>query len=83
VKYLERLPKGSNNKKTEIGIQVAIGENPGRLTRRKPGLPDGIFSKTKIQIWVNFGGSCNLPKMLVYFMSIWYILRPFGIFYGH
>jgi hypothetical protein len=22
-------------------------------------------------------------KMLVYFMAIWYILRPFGIFYGH
>jgi hypothetical protein len=24
-----------------------------------PELPDGIFSNQKIQIWVNFGGSCN------------------------
>jgi hypothetical protein len=23
------------------------------------GLPDSIFSKQKIPIWVNFGGSCN------------------------
>jgi hypothetical protein len=22
-------------------------------------------------------------KMLVYFMSIWYLLQPFGVFYGH
>jgi hypothetical protein len=42
------------------------------------GLPDGIFSKPKIAIWVNFGGSCS--------ERCWYILRPFGIFcwfYGH
>jgi hypothetical protein len=25
----------------------------------QPGLPDGLFSKPKIQIWVNFRGSCN------------------------
>jgi hypothetical protein len=31
--------------------------------------------KPKIQIWVNFGGSWN--------KRCWYILCPFGIFYGH
>jgi hypothetical protein len=31
--------------------------------------------KRKIQIWVNFRGSCN--------RRCWYILRPFGLFYGH
>jgi hypothetical protein len=31
--------------------------------------------KPKIPIWVNFGGSCN--------GSCWYILWPFGLFYGH
>jgi hypothetical protein len=48
-------------------------------------LPDGIFSKTKIAIWVNIGGSCNggcwyIPWPLclfynyfVYFVAIWYI----------
>jgi hypothetical protein len=34
--------------------------------------------KPKILIWVNFGGSC-----LLYFMTIWPILRPLEIFYGH
>jgi hypothetical protein len=54
--------------------------------RLLPGLPDGIFSKPKIPIWVNFGGSfdgrCWYGR-LVYFMAIWYILQPFGIFYAH
>jgi hypothetical protein len=31
--------------------------------------------KPKIPIWVNFGGSCNEKS--------WYILWPFGLFYGH
>jgi hypothetical protein len=39
------------------------------------GLPDGMFSNQKIQIWVNPGGPCN--------EKIRYILRPFGIYYGH
>jgi hypothetical protein len=34
-------------------------------------LPDGII----IQIWVNFGGSCNKRCL--------YIIWPFGLFYGH
>jgi hypothetical protein len=39
------------------------------------GLPDGMFFKPKIQIWVNFGGPCSEKS--------WYILWPFGIFHGH
>jgi hypothetical protein len=39
------------------------------------GLPDGLFSNKKFQIWVNFGGLLN--------GNCWYILWPFGIFYGH
>jgi hypothetical protein len=31
--------------------------------------------KPKIPIWVNFGGYCNRKS--------WYILWPFGLFYGH
>jgi hypothetical protein len=31
--------------------------------------------KPKIQIWENFGGTCN--------GRFWYILWPFGLFYGH
>jgi hypothetical protein len=33
------------------------------------------YFKTKNPIWVNFGGTCN--------GRCWYILRPFGLFYGH
>jgi hypothetical protein len=40
------------------------------------GLPDGIFYiKPKILIWVNFGWGNN--------GRCWYILWPFGQFYGH
>jgi hypothetical protein len=38
--------------------------------------------RPKIPIWVNFRGTREL-KMLVYFMVIGHILRPFGVFYGH
>jgi hypothetical protein len=31
------------------------------------------FFKSKIPVWVNFGGSCN--------GRCWYILLPFGLFY--
>jgi hypothetical protein len=42
------------------------------------GLPDGIISKPKIPIWVNFRVSCNgccwyFHGLLVYFMVILYI----------
>jgi hypothetical protein len=40
-----------------------------------PGLPDGLFSNLKSQIWVNFGGPLN--------GKCFYISWPFGIFYGH
>jgi hypothetical protein len=55
----------------------------------RSGLPDGIF-QTKILIWVKFGGPW--PAIddvglfyghLIYFMPIWYILWPFGIFCGN
>jgi hypothetical protein len=39
-----------------------------RVARRHIFLP-------KIQIWVNFGGTCN--------GRCWYILRPIGLFYGY
>jgi hypothetical protein len=37
------------------------------------GLPDGIYFKPKFQIWVHFGGSCNV--------KFWCILWTFGIFF--
>jgi hypothetical protein len=37
--------------------------------------------RAKNAILVNFGGPCNIGKMLVYFISIWYILCQFDIFY--
>jgi hypothetical protein len=46
--------------------------------------------KPKIQIWVNFGGSCNGRFCYIYilwhlanFPTIRYILLHYGIFYGH
>jgi hypothetical protein len=35
--------------------------------------------KPKIQIWVNFGGSCNGRGWYI----LWFILQSFVIFYGH
>jgi hypothetical protein len=35
--------------------------------------------QTKIKIWVNFGGYCDGRCWCILHMSIWYILRPFGI----
>jgi hypothetical protein len=49
--------------------------------------------ESKIQIWVNFGGSCNRTcwhilwtlgpfyGLLLHFMDVWYSLWKFGIFY--
>jgi hypothetical protein len=39
--------------------------------------------KPKIPIWVIFVEPWNGKCWYRYFMTIWYILRPFGIFYGH
>jgi hypothetical protein len=45
------------------------------------GLPDGIFSNQKSK----FGKFWRVLqwKMLVYFMDIWPLLRPIGLFYAH
>jgi hypothetical protein len=53
-----------------------------------PGLPDGMFSNRKMQIWVNFGGPCNgfvgiFYGHLVFFTTILYILWTFGMFCGN
>jgi hypothetical protein len=42
------------------------------------GLPDVLFSSQKLTIWVNFWRVLKW-KMLVNFMAIWSIVRPFGI----
>jgi hypothetical protein len=49
------------------------------------GLPDGIFSNQKIAIWVILEGSCNGRCWYRYtcIIDIWFMLRPFDIFYGH
>jgi hypothetical protein len=45
------------------------------------GLPDDVFKNQKN----NLGKFWRFlqQKIMVYFMAIWYILWPFGIFYGH
>jgi hypothetical protein len=46
------------------------------------GLPKGFIFKQKIP---NLGKFCMVLqwKMLVYFVAVWYFLRPFGTFYSH
>jgi hypothetical protein len=45
--------------------------------------------KQKIPIWVHFGGPCNgrcwhiICTLGLFYFAIWYILWPFGIFYGY
>jgi hypothetical protein len=58
---------------------------PFHFRQSEPGLPDGLFTKPKIPIWFNFGGSRNRKSYdhLVYFTAIGNILRPFGLFCGH
>jgi hypothetical protein len=66
------------------------------LFAASPGLPDGIFFRPKIPVWVQFGGSCHGRCWYMYYMSIWsicgslvnfeaiwYILWLFGIFHWH
>jgi hypothetical protein len=53
-----------------------------------PGLPDGIFSNQKSQFWLILEGLAMedvgiFYDHLVYFTAIWYIMWPFGIFYGY
>jgi hypothetical protein len=51
----------------------------------KPGLPDGTFVSQKIQIWCISEGlgmeTFGTFMVLWYFMAIWSILRPFGIYF--
>jgi hypothetical protein len=43
------------------------------------GLPDGKFSNKKMGKFLR-----DLKwKILVYFIAIWSVLRPFGMFYGY
>jgi hypothetical protein len=44
----------------------------------KPGLPDGIFSSQKSKFGKFLEGLATKDVM-----AIWYILQPYGIFYGH
>jgi hypothetical protein len=50
-----------------------------------PGLPDGLFSNQKYQFWYILSGLRLVNVYIVYghleyFMEIWDILGPFGIF---
>jgi hypothetical protein len=75
--------------------KAEFAEAQVRPTKRTSGLPDGIFFKPKILIWLNFGGHCNgrcwriswkfgiFYGHLIYFMDIWYIMWSLGIFCGH
>jgi hypothetical protein len=58
------------------------------------GLPDGRFSNQnpnlgkfwRVLLWkmlVNFMGISSFCGHLVYFVSVWYTLWPFGIIYGY
>jgi hypothetical protein len=42
-----------------------------------------VYFETKNPNLGKFRRVLQCKKMLVYFMEIWYILRPFGIFCGH
>jgi hypothetical protein len=66
-----------------------VGEKQKDWTRKQsclgcsePGLPDGIFFKTKIPIWVNFGGPQNDGNCFPYVIVNCNILRLCVIFYG-
>jgi hypothetical protein len=53
----------------------------------KPGLPDGTFSNPKYQFGniledISMEGDGIFYGHLIYFVAIWYILRPFGVFRG-
>jgi hypothetical protein len=54
-------------KSSEMVLVIKF-ERPSRVAR-------WYLFKPKVQIWVNLGGSCN--------WRWWYILRPFGLYYGH
>jgi hypothetical protein len=69
----------STGKDLRASILIFIRENwlkrDNKWITNLARLPDGTFSYQNSQIWANFGGSWIWIKC--------YILRPFGIFYGH
>jgi hypothetical protein len=66
----ERYEKGRES----FGRKKLKGLKLERRVVSLAGLPDGLFSNQKIQIWVNFGGSC---------IGRWrYILGTLGPFYA-
>jgi hypothetical protein len=86
-KSLNNQPKGKNspNQVTLLGDDIEHRFNKSIWNRRdaqrarnwtrvKQGC-QMVYFQTKIPIWVNFEGSCNGRH--------WYILLPFGLFYGH
>jgi hypothetical protein len=54
-----------------------VGRRINRRFGRKNRLTRWFVFEPKIAVWVNFG-----RKMLAYIMTIWNILRPFGVIYG-
>jgi hypothetical protein len=71
---------------------LKMSNSSKKTFRRDPSKVSKLYIfKPKIPIWLNFGGYYLELKMCVpilygqleYFMAIWYILCPFGIFNGH
>jgi hypothetical protein len=70
--YIPRSLPGAFCVSFICSLRVLLGPRNAAVSA---GLPDGIFSNQKNPLWVNFGGSCN--------GRCWYILCPFGVYYGH
>jgi hypothetical protein len=65
-------------------VFLRVGKQPKELgwpAHREQGCQMAYFPTKKS----NLGkfGRVSQSKIIVYFMAIWSILRPFGIFYGH
>jgi hypothetical protein len=41
------------------------------------------YSTSLWYFWVNFRRVLHWELLVVYYMAIWSVLRPFGILYGH
>jgi hypothetical protein len=73
------LKMDSTLQEEELNIRRYIKANPyvnmrSNKSQFQAEMPGGLFY-TKIPIWVYFGGPWN--------GKCWYVLCPFGIFYGH
>jgi hypothetical protein len=77
--YRPRLPEGifSNQKRWMYLMST------GHIQVTDHGCQMVYFQTKKKTFRVNFGGSCNGRCWYIYFMGIWYILRPIGKFYGN